>query len=69
MSIKILDVLCVFIYRHLLIEHYYFSDFQILSIEMPRSIQEEEESQKDQMDKSLQENSWQGLGGGSVIRV
>lgn len=45
------------------------TDIQVLSLEMSRCIQKEEESEKSQMDQGLQKNSWQRIGGGSVVRV
>jgi len=45
------------------------TDIQVLPFEMSRCIQKEEESQKSQMDQSLQKDRWQRIGSGSVVRV
>lgn len=45
------------------------TDIQVLSLEMSRCIQKEEESQESQMDQSLQEDSWQRIGSGSIVRI
>lgn len=45
------------------------TDIQVLSLEVSRRVQKEEESQKSQMDQSLQEDRWQRIGGGSVVWV
>lgn len=45
------------------------TDIQVLSFEVPCCVQEEEESQKSQMDQSLQKDRWQRIGSGSVVRI
>lgn len=45
------------------------TDIQVLSLEVSCCVQKEEESQKSQMDQILQEDRWQRIGSGSVVRV
>ena len=48
---------------------YEFSDFQILSVEMPQELQKEEESSQSQVDQGFPKKRWQGVGCGPVLRV
>lgn len=45
------------------------TDIQVLPLEVSRCIQKEEEPQEGQMDQSLQEDRWQRIGSGPIVRI
>lgn len=69
----IFDSSRLFLFVETILLHFanYFAitDIQILPFEMSRCLQKEEESQKGQMDQSLQKDRWQRIGGGSSVRI